>query len=445
MDPTAAARARRRALMRRLPDGPIVLSAARQARRNGDTEFRYRQDSSFLWLTGVEEPGYTLVLDPRHGEEWLFCPRLTQKHAVWIGHVPSLAETRARFGFGRTAHADELPGRLAALARQRRVAYADRRSRRLLRDHAPAARVDSAALLDALDELRIVKDAAELALLAKASAATAAGHRAAMRAARPGLREYQVQAELEREFLRAGCRDVGYGSIVAGGRNAAVLHYTANAARLSNGDLLLIDAGAERHGYTADVTRTFPVSGRFSARQREVYAVVLACQERAIDAARAGTTSMELQRRSEAWLADGLSQLGLLKGSVDELVETEAIRVFFMHGISHTLGLDVHDVQGGRRRRLAQPKVGRLRFRARLEPGFVITVEPGIYFNPALLFDRELRRKHRGRVDFAKAERFLGLGGIRIEDDVVVQETGPPKNLTRVPKTLAAVEAACTG
>jgi Xaa-Pro aminopeptidase len=173
-----------------------------------------------------------------------------------------------------------------------------------------------------------------------------------MRAARPGLYEYQVQAELERAFKAAGCAQLGYGSIVAGGRNSAVLHYVANDRRLAAGDLLLVDAGAEYRGYTADVTRTFPVSGRFTSRQRALYEVVLAAQERSIDFARAGTLSMDLQRLSEIVLAEGLRDLGILKGGLEELTETQAIRVFYPHGIGHTLGLDVHDVQGGRRRRL---------------------------------------------------------------------------------------------
>ena len=445
-DLRAMARAHRRSLMRRLPDGLILLQAAPTARRNGDVEFPYRQDSSFLWLTGVEQPGYALLLDTRRREEWLFCPRLTQKHAVWIGGIPSLAEARRRYGVGHAAYRDELAKTLARLARRGGgEIHADARSLALAREAAPRAHAGAAALADALQELRIVKDERELQLLRKASDATARGHRAAMRAARPGLYEYQVQAELEREFVRAGCPEVGYSSIVAAGRNGAVLHYTSNDARLERGQLLLIDAGAEYRGYTADVTRTFPVSGRFTTRQRELYQVVLESQARSIAQARAGVTTIDLQRGSEASLAEGLRWLGLLRGGVDELVDSGAIRVFYPHGFGHSLGLDVHDVQGGRRRRLPRPKSGRPRFRARLEPGFVITIEPGIYFNPALLHDRELRARHRGRIAFDRAERYLGLGGIRIEDDVVVQPSGPPLNLTRAPKQIADVEAACAG
>jgi Xaa-Pro dipeptidase len=429
--------------MSRLPDGLVVLSAAPEAVRNGDVTHPYRQDSDFLWLTGVEAPGYALVLDSRRGEEVLFVPKLTQEHAVWMGHIPSLREARDAFGVAEVRHHDDLAKALRAFARGHRVAYADRGSMSRVRRAAARLRVDRPALRDALDELRIVKDEGEIALLRKASVATDAGHRAAMRLARPGLFEYELQAEMEREFRLAGCPQNGYGSIVAAGRNGAVLHYHANSARLRAGDLMLIDAAAEHRGYTADVTRTFPISGRFTPKQRDVYEAVLLAQERCIDAARAGRTSMDLQVLSERTLAEGLRGLGLLKGTVDELVETEAVRVFYPHGIGHTLGLDVHDVKGGKKRLLPKPRNRKLRFRARLEPGFVMTVEPGVYFIPALLHDPEIRKKQRARVDFAKAETYLGLGGVRIEDDIVIRKDGPPLNLTPTPKTVAAVEEAC--
>jgi Xaa-Pro aminopeptidase len=361
---------------------------------------------------------------------------------VWLGHIPSRREAREAFGIRDVRYADELAGALRKRGRGR--LHTDPRGASVVRRDARSLRPDTTELREALDELRVIKDAGEIRLLERASAATAAGHLAAMRAARPGLYEYQVQAELERAFKAAGCAQLGYGSIVAGGRNSAVLHYVANDRRLAAGDLLLVDAGAEYRGYTADVTRTFPVSGRFTSRQRALYEVVLAAQERSIDFARAGTLSMDLQRLSEIVLAEGLRDLGILKGGLEELTETQAIRVFYPHGIGHTLGLDVHDVQGGRRRRLRLVRgSGRLRFRARLEPGFVITIEPGIYFMEALLRDPGIRARHRGRIDFDRAERWLPLGGVRIEDDVVVRASGPPRNLTSVPKTVAAVEAAC--
>ncbi len=257
-------RAHRRALANHLPDGLIVVSAAPEAVRNGDVNHRYRQDSDFLWLTGVQEPGYALLIDPRRGEETLFVPKLTQEHAVWMGHIPSLGEARKAFGISDVRYADELPKALAKRARGQRTVFADRRSAPLVRKSAARARIQHPLLRDALDELRLFKDVGELTLMRKAGIATDNGHLAAMRFAQPGLFEYQVQAEMEREFHMAGCALLGYNSIVAAGRNGAVLHYHHNADKLRAGDLLLIDAAAEYRGYTADVTRTFPVSGRFT-------------------------------------------------------------------------------------------------------------------------------------------------------------------------------------
>jgi len=442
-DHQRATRAHRRALMSRLGDGLVVLHAAVPALRNGDVDYRYRQGSDFLYLTGVPEPGYALLLDPKRREETLFVPRLTQQHAVWLGHLPDLREAQATFGIRDVAYLDALPGAVRSRAAGYRVAYTDAQSRRIVGRAAPRLRADPRGLREAFEELRIVKDEAEIRLLAKASAATAAGHLAAMRTARPGQWEYQVQAEMEAVFRRHGCPETGYDSIVATGRNGAVLHYHHNHDRLKAGDLMLIDAAAEAKGYSADVTRAFPVSGRFSAKQRDVYEVVLRAQLACLDFARAGVTSMDLQRRSEEVLAEGLQDLGLAKGPVSDLVESQAVRVFYPHGIGHTLGLDVHDVQGGKKRRLPRGRSGRLRFRARLEEGFVITIEPGLYFMPVLLHDPEVRRKHRGRLDFDRAEKFLDVGGVRIEDDIVVRRNAPPRNLTTVPKTVAEVEAAC--
>lgn len=434
-------RAHRRRLRETLAEGLVVVGSAPEILRNGDVHFEYRQSSDFLYLTGVSEPGCVLVMDAARGGETLFVPRLTQKHAVWLGHIPSPREARERTGIRSVRFADELPEFLRK--RAPRLVHADRHAAPLVRRARPGARLRSRELREGLDELRLVKTPGELALLREASRISDAGHRAAMRCARPGLTEFQVQAELERGFRHAGGTGLGYGSIVAAGRNAAVLHYHANAATLRRGELLLIDAGAERHGYTADITRTFPVSGRFSRVQRDLYEVVLAAQDACIAVARAGNTSVALQGLAERVLAEGLRGLGLMRGSTDELTASEAVRVFFPHGIGHTLGLDVHDTQGGAARRLRATKGPRIRFRARLEAGFVITIEPGVYFVDALLQDRTLRRRHKGRIDFERALALRGVGGIRIEDDVVVRPSGPPENLTRTPKTVEDLEAAC--
>ena len=400
-------------------DALILLDGGKPVPRNFDVDYTFRQNSDFLYLTGVEEPGCHLLLDPKTRRETLFVPRVDNHHRVWEGHVPSPAEARKLFGVDRVMYADEMK---KTLGRRKVVA--------------------KAKLRDALDDLRACKTTEELALMKRANDVSGSAHRAVMAAARPEMKEYHLQSVFEAECLRAGLKHLAYPSIVATGANAAVLHYRHNNAVLKDGDLLLIDAGAEDKGYAADITRTFPVNGRFTSRQRDVYEVVLAAQKSCIERARPGVISADLHVHSMRVIADGLKSLGLLKGDTDGLVEGGAVRLFYPHGLTHMLGLDVHDVTGGKRRVLPNPTKVPVRFVARLEPGFVITMEPGIYFIAALLQDRELRRKHKASVDFAKAETFLDFGGIRIEDDIVISD-GAPLNLTTVPKEIADIEAAC--
>lgn len=410
--------------------------------RNHDVDYVFRQRSHFLYLTGAEEPGCRLLIDPKRGRHTLFIPRIDNHHRVWLGHVPSPAEAKKIFGVARVAYSDELPKELKKARAGYRKAYADgeawRGAKAVLEGLSPVA----AALEDALEELRACKVPEEIKLMRRASQVSAQAHLQVMRQARPGWREYQAQAVFEAHCLESGLRHLAYPSIVAAGRNAAVLHYHRNDAVLKGGDLLLIDAGAECRGYAADITRTFPVSGRFTRRQKDVYSIVLETQKSCIEKARPGIVSADLHVHSMTMIAEGLKSLGLLKGDVSGLVEGGAVRLFYPHGLTHMLGLDVHDVTGGRKRRMPNPTKVPVRFVARLEPGFVITMEPGVYFIEALLKDPVLRRKHRASVNFAKAESFLDFGGVRIEDDVVIQN-GPTLNLTEVPKEIPDVEAAC--
>jgi len=427
--------------MAELRDGLILLAGGRETIRNRDVPHHFRQRSDFLYLAGVEEPGYDLLLDPKAGKAALFIPRVDSKHRVWLGHVPGPAQTRSLFGISRVLFADELPAELKRLRRGRRKVYTDKASLALHRSVLRGLRAETGRLPDALDALRAVKDGHELRLMAEASRITGAAHLAAMKAARPGMMEYEVQAVYEAVCRRSGLKHQAYLPIVAAGRNAAILHYGRNDARIRKGQLLLIDAGAENHGYAADITRTFPVGARFSPRQRDIYAIVLDAQKACIAAARAGLPYADLHGHSARRIAAGLKELKLLRGPVESLVESGAVRLFYPHGLGHLLGLDVHDGAGGRRRRLARSRKSALRFSARLEPGFVLTIEPGIYFIEALLRDPALRRKHRGAVDFSRAESFLGVGGVRIEDDVLIRRSGPPRNLTAVPKEIREIES----
>lgn len=433
----------RKALSELLSDGLIFAAGGVPLTRNHDVEYVFRQKSDFLWLTGVEAPGYALAIDPKRGREVLFIPRIDQTHKVWLGHVPDAAETRRLFGVGDVRYMDELDEVLPKMKGRLKKLYTDNEGAKLAKTAGIKLKKDSAEYADALAHLRLVKDEAELELMERANEVSSAAHEAAMRATRPGMYEYQVQAVLEAAFRAQGMKHNAYNSIVAAGKNGAVLHYHHNSDPVRAGQLMLIDAGAENMGYGADITRTFPVDGNFTPRQRDVYEVVLTAQERSIDRMRAGTPVSDVHRISQEVLAEGLKDLGLLRGSIDELVNEEAVRVFYPHGIGHPLGLDVHDVDGGKRHRLKGPKPKNLRANYRLPAGAVMTVEPGVYFIEALIKDPEVRARHGKRVAWTKAERFLSLGGVRIEDNVIIQPEGPPRNLTTAPKAVKDVEAAC--
>jgi Xaa-Pro dipeptidase len=433
----------RDALRTRLPDGLIFLSGGRMITRNHDVDFVFRQKSNFLYLSGVEEPDCHLLLDPERGGDTLFIPRVDSHHRVWLGHVPSPEEAKAKFGFAKVMYNDEMPKALKKAHKGYKTVYCDDFSSKKWAPLLKPLRPKTSELVDALDELRACKTPGELEFMKLSSQVSSRAHKEVMRQTRAGMHEYQVQAIFEAECLKAGMRHLAYPSIVAAGANGAVLHYHHNNARLNPDDLLLIDAGAEHKGYAADITRTFPISGKFTRRQRDVYEIVLAAQKHCIDRSRPGITSAELHVESMRVIAEGLKNLKILKGDVSGLVEGGAVRLFYPHGLTHMLGLDVHDSTGGKKRVLKNPTKVPVRFVARLEPGFVITMEPGIYFIGALLNDAAQRKKHKGSIDFTRATSYLDFGGVRIEDDVVVQSDGPPLNLTDAPKEVKDVEEAC--
>ena len=264
-------------------------------------------------------------------------------------------------------------------------------------------------------EMRLFKSKAEVGLISKAAQVSAAAHERAMRVCRPGMTEYQIEAELLHEFTRAGCRSAAYPSIVAGGANACTLHYTNNSDRLRGGDLLLIDAGAEYDCYASDITRTFPVNGRFSRAQRDVYSLVLEAQEAAIETVAPGRTFDDVHMAAVRTLVGGLRDLGALKGGAKRIIEKERYKRFYMHRTGHWLGMDVHDV--GDYRIDDQSRV--------LEPGMIMTVEPGLYIAP----------------DDDKAPKRLRGIGIRIEDDVLVTKSGRDVLTAAAPKSIDEVES----
>ncbi len=406
---------RRRNLMAMLePDSIAIIPSARLQMRSRDTEYLFRQDSDFHYLTGFDEPEAVLVLTPgrRQGQFVLFCRERNPQQELWHGPRVGPEAACERFGADDAFPIGDIDEILPGLIEGRdRVYYSMGRrgdfDRQIMswvnriRAQEASGAVPPGEFTDldhTLHELRLFKSAAELRLLRQAGEITARAHRRAMQFCQPGAFEYQLEAELLHEFAMSGARQPAYPCIVGGGDNGCVLHYIENQARLRSGDLVLVDAGCELQHYAADVTRTYPVNGEFTAEQAALYEVVLAAQEAAMNAIAPGRHWDEPHLESARVITEGLVELGLLKGRVSTLLRNEAYREFYMHRVGHWLGMDVHDV--------GDYRVGE-QWRV-LEPGMVMTVEPGLYVAP-----------DNTRVP----KRWRGIG-IRIEDNVAVTETG---------------------
>ena len=416
---------RRAKLAQLMGRGVAVVPTACERLRNRDAHYPYRYDSYFYYLTGFTEPEAVLLLIAgAQPKSILYCRERDAEREIWDGFRCGSEQARDKFGFDESHPIGELDAQMPQwLADQPRLyCHMGAESRwdgRVLEwlnavraqarggVTAPTAIHDVRALLD---EMRLIKDAHELATMRRAARISTGAHQRAMRAARPGRAEYEIEAELLHEFRRHGAQAPAYTPIVAGGANACVLHYVQNDALLKAGDLLLIDAGCELDGYASDITRTFPVSGRFSAVQRDVYQMVLAAQAAAIAAVRPGVAWNAPHDAAVRVLAQGLIDFGLCQGSVDKVIEGGDYKRFYMHRTGHWLGLDVHDAGDYKRDK---------QWRA-LEPGMVLTVEPGCYI----------------RAGDGVPPQYSDIG-IRIEDDVLVTASGN-EVLTRAAPTAAA-------
>jgi Xaa-Pro aminopeptidase len=409
--------------------GVAIIPSAHEVVRSRDTHYRFRQDSDFRYLTGFLEPDSIAVLAPgrAEGEFLMFVRERNAEREIWDGRragpdgaiqdygadqaftmaefdaiLPGLLSGRERVFYTMGEHADLDP----------KIAGAVRGSRDVSRRGA-AAPTDFVALETTLHEMRLLKAPAELEVMAKAAAVTAEAHCLAMRKAKAGVYEWQLGADIHYHFAKADM-ECGYGSIIGSGANTCILHYIDNNARLEDGDLLLIDAGGELRGYTADITRTFPVNGKFSKAQQAVYEVVLEANVQAIKELKPGNSVGRPHEVATRVLTQGMVDIGLLKGKPADLIKQDKQKQFFMHGTGHWLGMDVHDV-------------GRYKLDGayrKFEAGMVMTVEPGIYVAPG-----------SAGVD----EKFWGIG-VRIEDDVVVTDKGPHVMTSGVPKTVRDIE-----
>lgn len=429
---TAPYLARRTALvarMNRAGGGIAVIPTAPEMLRNRDTHHGYRADSYFHYLTGFIEPEAVLVLVAGAApQSILFCRDKDVEREIWDGFRHGPEGARELFGFDIAHSVSEFDSKLAELLADQPAlwfslghdaAWDARISAALnaVRAQSRAGKRAPAALRDVrteLDEMRLIKDASELATMRRAAVISAAAHARAMRFTAPGRYEYEVEAELLHEFRRMGCEAPAYGSIVAGGANACVLHYVGNDQVLKDGDLLLIDAGGELGAYAADITRTFPVNGKFSGPQADVYDLVLDAQTAAIAATKPGATFIDPHDAAVKVLAQGMLDLKLLHGSLDGVLESESYKRFYMHRTGHWLGKDVHDA--------GEYKTGE--HWLTLAPGMVLTVEPGCYIRPA----------------DDVPEAFWNIG-VRIEDDAVVTAKGCEIITAAAPKTIADIEA----
>ncbi|NMG14378.1 aminopeptidase P N-terminal domain-containing protein [Aromatoleum bremense] len=427
--PFHARRERLLARMNALGGGIAVLPTAPECPRNRDTHYPFRHDSYFHYLTGFGEPEAVVVLvagDPPRSI--LFCREKNEEREIWDGYRFGPDAARERFGFDEAWTIGDLDQRLPdLLANQPKMWCAlgyeadwDARVMRALnavRANARAGAVPPHAIHDVrteLDEMRLVKDESELAIMRRAAAISGDAHRRAMAATRPGRHEYEIEAELLHSFRRAGSQAPAYPSIVASGPNACVLHYVENDRVMADGELLLIDAGCELDGYASDITRTFPVNGRFTGAQRDVYELVLAAQRAAKDTIRPGVLWNDPHDAAVRVIAQGLLDLDLLSGTLDAVIEQDLYRRFYMHRTGHWLGRDVHDAGEYKRAGEWRP----------LEPGMVLTVEPGCYI--------------RAAADVPEA--FWNIG-VRIEDDAVVTATGCEFITDAAPRSIADIEA----
>jgi Xaa-Pro aminopeptidase len=449
---------RRKRLLAKLKRPLLLFSGGLVSRNYPANSYPYRADSNFLYFFERPEPNSAALLDPWSGDVTLFLPERTLDDALWHGPQESFEAAKERHAVAEVKPVEHLEELLRG-KKLDALAVADARVTRRARaltgadlDFDEPTKVAPPDVIQAIASLRLKKDATELAAMAQTAKVTRDAHVEAMRKSRPGVSEQTLTGHVEGIFALQGCVPA-YGTILS--VRGEVLHSHDHSGTLQAGDVVLLDGGAEgAQGYCSDVTRCWPVGGPFTQAGRDVYDTVLESNLTAIAAVRAGARSRELHLVSARVVAEGLKNMGLLKGATDSLVESGAHAVFYPHGVGHPIGLDVHDLEtfgdavlypNGRQR---SPQFGTkyLRWDVDVEAGMTFTIEPGVYFVPAILHSEELRARFKSQVDFDMAETFLqmnggrGFGGIRIEDDVLCTASGPEVLTKDIPKAREEVE-----
>ena len=415
---------RRSKLAKSLPEDSVaIIHSSSHKIRNGDTEYAFRQDSDFFYLTGFEEPDSALIVKNLNGEESiLFCREKDTVKEKWEG--PRLGpENSSVIGIENGYGIDKLLEQLTLNLDGAKNLFSQRNSKkkiffslnRIMKSSGTSFNLKKDNIKDIeiyLHEMRLFKETHEINLMEKACEISSRAHERAMKKVSPGMYEYQLEAEYLFEFMNNGARNTAYPSIVGGGQNGCILHYNENADLLNDGELVLVDAGCEYKGYASDITRTFPINGKFSPEQKLIYEIVLESQKKSIKSISEKSNPFETHKTSVEVIVDGLLDIGLLKGSKDEVMETQSYSKFYMHRVGHWLGLDVHDVGG-------YEKGGKLRS---YKNGMITTIEPGIYINK----DEDVPNK------------FKGIG-VRIEDDVLI-ENNQPKVLSTAVKEIDDIQ-----
>ncbi|GAB4136963.1 MAG: aminopeptidase P family protein [Planctomycetota bacterium] len=445
-------------------DSPVLLCAGGFRSRNyPQNPYAFRADSNFLFFFPHAEPDAAALFDPKDASVTLFLPERTAENALWHGPEPSFADVKKALCVTAVEKREDLAPAVKKRCGRRRVrgiAVADGRTTGQIRaitgedlDFYDDQKIGNPDVIAAIAALRLIRAPEELEEMRSAASVTREAFLAAMAHTRPGIYEQELAGRVEGVFARHGCV-AAYETILS--VRGEVLHNHAHGNLMAETDIVLLDAGAEnRSGYCADVTRAWPVGGRFSAEGSAVYEIVLEAEKAAIDAVRPGIRYRDIHLLASRIIAEGLVSIGLLKGQPDALVESGAHALFFPHGIGHLLGLDVHDMEAfgdqvsyaKGRKRSEQFGTAYLRLDLDLEPGMCFTIEPGIYFVPAILRNPEFRKRFKGQVDFRRSEDFLtmnglrGFGGIRIEDDVHCTPSGAEVLTAAIPKERIAVEA----
>lgn len=454
---------RRTQLLDRLQSPLLLMAGGFVSRNYPDNVFGYRADSHFLFCFGFAEPGAAALLDPADRTVTLFLPARTPEDALWHGANEPFEALRDRLRVDDVAPVEELEKRLdkklgGRLLRS--IAVADHRATARANaitgadlDFYDADKIAHPDVIQAIGQLRAYKMPAEIDEMRHTAGVTRAGHLAAMRHTKAGVTEHDLAGRVTGAFHQEGCV-CAYNNILS--VRGEVLHNHHHDNTLRDGNLVLLDAGAENaSGFCSDVTRTWPVSGTYSCEQAEIYEIVLRAEKESIAMANRGVRYRDLHLHSALVIAEGLTQMGIMRGNPSALVESGAHAVFFPHGVGHLIGLDVHDMEGfgdaiaypDGRARSDQFGTAYLRLDMDCAPGMCFTIEPGIYFVPAILHNEALRKQFDGQIDFAAAERFLqandgrGFGGVRIEDDILITDTGREVLTRAIPKERADIEA----